>query len=228
MDILRNIEKKILNIANNNTNDVNSLKKDIKEYLDNFDKQQDINNQKKNKYEELYENKRMLAHISYENYLSIKEDLMKEIKKDKTKGAIRKYLEYKYEASDIPEIYTYQKLSLKNDIVDKIVKPTPPKEPKKLIPKPPKEPKKLIPKPPKEPKKPSDAILNEPPKEPKKLPKLQKDTKACKDDEEINPKTGKCVKKCKEDEIRNLETGRCNKIKPPKALKPPKIPTIKK
>ncbi len=117
---------------------------------------------------------------------------------------------------------------LKNDIVDKIVKPTPPKEPKKLIPKPPKEPKKLIPTPPKEPKKPSDAILNEPPKEPKKLPKLQKDTKACKDDEEINPKTGKCVKKCKEDEIRNLETGRCNKIKPPKALKPPKIPTIKK
>ena len=228
MDILRNIEKKILNIANNNTNDVNSLKKDIKEYLDNFDKQQDINNQKKNKYEELYENKRMLAHISYENYLSIKEDLMKEIKKDKTKGAIRKYLEYKYEASDIPEIYTYQKISLKNDIVDKIVKPKPSKEPKKLIPTPLKEPKKLIPKPPKEPKKPSDAILNEPPKEPKKLPKLQKDTKACKDDEEINPKTGKCVKKCKEDEIRNLETGRCNKIKPPKALKPPKIPTIKK
>jgi hypothetical protein len=133
----------------------------------------------------------MLAHISYENYLSIKEDLMKEIKKDKTKGAIRKYLEYKYEASDIPEIYTYQKISLKNDIVDKIVKPTPPKEPKKL-------------------------------------PKLQKDTKACKDDEEINPKTGKCVKKCKEDEIRNLETGRCNKIKPPKAPKQPKIPTIKK
>jgi hypothetical protein len=213
MDILRNIEKKILNIANNNTNDVNSLKKDIKEYLDNFDKQQDINNQKKNKYEELYENKRMLAHISYENYLSIKEDLMKEIKKDKTKGAIRKYLEYKYEASDIPEIYTYQKISLKNDIVDKIVKPTPPKEPKKLIPTPSKEPKKLIP---------------TPSKEPKKLPKLQKDTKACKDDEEINPKTGKCVKKCKEDEIRNLETGRCNKIKPPKALKPPKIPTIKK
>ena len=224
MDILRNIEKKILNIANNNTNDVNSLKKDIKEYLDNFDKQQDINNQKKNKYEELYENKRMLAHISYENYLSIKEDLMKEIKKDKTKGAIRKYLEYKYEASDIPEIYTYQKISLKNDIVDKIVKPKPSKEPKKLIPTPPKEPKKLIPKPPKEPKK----LIPKPSKEPKKLPKLQKDTKACKDDEEINPKTGKCVKKCKEDEIRNLETGRCNKIKPPKALKPPKIPTIKK
>ena len=224
MDILRNIEKKILNIANNNTNDVNSLKKDIKEYLDNFDKQQDINNQKKNKYEELYENKRMLAHISYENYLSIKEDLMKEIKKDKTKGAIRKYLEYKYEASDIPEIYTYQKISLKNDIVDKIVKPTPPKEPKKLIPKPSKEPKKLIPTPQKEPKK----LIPKPSKEPKKLPKLQKDTKACKDDEEINPKTGKCVKKCKEDEIRNLETGRCNKIKPPKALKPPKIPTIKK
>ena len=224
MDILRNIEKKILNIANNNTNDVNSLKKDIKEYLDNFDKQQDINNQKKNKYEELYENKRMLAHISYENYLSIKEDLMKEIKKDKTKGAIRKYLEYKYEASDIPEIYTYQKLSLKNDIVDKIVKPKPSKEPKKLIPKPSKEPKKLIPTPSKEPKK----LIPKPSKEPKKLPKLQKDTKACKDDEEINPKTGKCVKKCKEDEIRNLETGRCNKIKPPKALKPPKIPTIKK
>jgi len=59
-------------------------------------------------------------------------------------------------------------------------------------------------------------------------PKTGRCIKECPEGKEIDPKTGKCVKKCKEDEIRNLETGRCNKIKPPKALKPPKIPTIKK
>jgi len=305
MDILRNIEKKILNIANNNTNDINSLKKDIKDYLDNVDKQQDINNKKKNKYEELYENKRKEALISYKNFVSVKADLMKQIEKDNTKGAIRKYLEYKYEAVDIPDIYTYNHISFENDNTDIIVKPkpkqsiifkpTPPKEPRKIKPTPPKETKKpkevhailedppKIPKPPAKPKKlpklpvvptidefqelipevpkdiviepmdtniprtpnklpklpntpkmPTDVVLNEPLKAPKKLPKLQKDAKECKDDEEINPKTGKCVKKCKEGEIRNLETGRCNKIKEPKpsnALKPlktPKLPTAKK
>ena len=298
MDILRNIEKKILNIANNNTNDVNGLKKDIKDYLDNLDKQQDINNKKKNKYEELYENKRKEALISYKNFLSVKADLMKEIEKDNTKGAIRKYLEYKYEVVDIPDIYTYNHISFENDNTDTFVKPkqviafkpTPPKEPRKLKPTPPvvlptqpKEPKKLkptppkVPKPPAKPKKlpklpvvptidefheivpevpeniviepmdtnvprtpnklpklpntpkmPTDVVLNEPLKAPKKLPTLPKYNKDCKDDEEINPKTGKCVKKCKEGEIRNLETGRCNKIKEPKPLKAPKLPTVKK
>ena len=315
MDILRNIEKKILNIANNNTNDVNGLKKDIKDYLDNLDKQQDINNKKKNKYEELYENKRKEALISYKNFLSVKADLMKDIEKDNTKGAIRKYLEYKYEVVDIPDIYTYNHISFENDNTDTFVKPkqviafkpTPPKEPRKLkptppvlLPTPPKEPRKLKPTPPKEPRKPkevkaipeeppkvpkppakpkklpklpvvptidefheivpevpeniviepmdtnvprtpnklpklpntpkmpTDVVLNEPLKAPKKLPTLPKDNKDCKDDEEINPKTGKCVKKCKEGEIRNLETGRCNKIKEPKPLKAPKLPTVKK
>ena len=39
MDILRNIEKKILNIANNNTNDINSLKADINLWLTCFREQ---------------------------------------------------------------------------------------------------------------------------------------------------------------------------------------------
>ncbi len=85
-----------------------------------------------------------------------------------------------------------------------------------------------LPKLPNTPKMPTDVVLNEPLKAPKKLPTLPKDNKDCKDDEEINPKTGKCVKKCKEGEIRNLETGRCNKIKEPKPLKAPKLPTVKK
>lgn len=171
MDILRNIEKKILNIANNNTNDINSLKADIKMYLDNINNQQDITFQKKNKYEELYENKRKLAHISYENYLSVKAELMKEIEKDKTKGAIIKYLEHKYDTEDIPDIYTYENISLDNvnNVAPTLLKPVPPKEPKKYpkdikerkvikAPKPPTVPKKA-PKPTEPPSVPSNPLI---------------------------------------------------------------------
>lgn len=113
MDILRNIEKKILNIANNNTNnasEINNLKKDIKLYLDIFDKREEIKREKKGIYDELYDNKRKAYRISYENYLSDKKELMKDIVKEKTKGAIRKYLECKYDdeeaVANIPDIYT--------------------------------------------------------------------------------------------------------------------------
>ena len=125
MDILRNIEKKILNIANNNTNnasEINNLKKDIKLYLDIFDKREEIKREKKGIYDELYDNKRKAYRISYENYLSDKKDLMKDIIKEKTKGAIRKYLECKYEdeeaAANIPDIYTYENIRLPNNRED--------------------------------------------------------------------------------------------------------------
>jgi len=198
MDILRNIEKKILNIANNNSNsvsEINNLKKDIKMYLDIFDKRNELNKQKKDIYDELYENKRKAHRISYENYLSDKKDLMKDVVQDKTKGAIRKYLECKYEAEDIPDIYTYENISLNNadNAAPTVFKPTPPKE-RKVIKAPmrPTVPKKLpkpaaenviepmVPKPPAKPKKlPKPAAENviepmipKPPAKPKKLPKL--------------------------------------------------------
>jgi hypothetical protein len=193
MDILRNIEKKILNIANNNTNsasEINNLKKDIKLYLDIFDKREELNKKKKDIYDELYENKRKAQRISYENYLSDKNDLMKGIIKDKTKGAIRKYLECKYEAEDIPDIYTYENISLDNsDNVEApiVLKPTPPKERKVIkAPKRPTVPKKL-PKHPIEPVVPVapvapvapvvpavnvvEPMVPKPPTKPKKLPK---------------------------------------------------------
>ena len=137
MDILRNIEKKILNIANNNTNstsEINNLKKDIKQYLDFFDKREELKREKKNIYDELYDNKRKAYQISYENYLLEKKELMKDVIKERTKGAIRKYLEYKYEdeeaLANIPNIYTYENIRL-NNVVPVSLKPVPPKEPRK-------------------------------------------------------------------------------------------------
>jgi len=137
MDILRNIEKKILNIANNNSNstsEINNLKKDIKQYLDFFDKREELKREKKNIYDELYDNKRKAYQISYENYLLEKKELMKDVIKERTKGAIRKYLECKYEdeeaLANIPNIYTYENIRL-NNVVPASLKPVPPKEPRK-------------------------------------------------------------------------------------------------
>jgi hypothetical protein len=174
MDILRNIEKQILNIANNNTNsvsEINNLKKDIKIYLDIFDKREELKREKKSIYEELYDNKRTAYRISYENYLSDKKDLMNDIIKEKTKGAIRKYLECKYEVEDIPDIYTYENISLNNvnNVAPIVFKPTPPKERNVIkAPKRPTVPKKLT-----KPEQHAEPMVPKPPAKPKKLPKLQ-------------------------------------------------------
>jgi hypothetical protein len=218
MDILRNIEKKILNIANNNTNnasEINNLKKDIKLYLDIFDKREEIKREKKGIYDELYDNKRKAYRISYENYLSDKKDLMKDIIKEKTKGAIRKYLECKYEdeeaAANIPDIYTYENIRLPNNREDfdmpsvqqaqqaQQAKPSVPVNNKK---------DHMIPVKPVKPVKPIKTA--KPTAKPAAKPVVAKpDEKECPEGKEINPVTKRCVNVCKDGQVRNPETGKC-------------------
>ena len=207
MDILRNIEKKILNIANNNTNstsEINNLKKDIKLYLDIFDKREELKREKKGIYEELYDNKRKAYHISYENYLSDKKDLMNDIIKEKTKGAIRKYLECKYEdeeaAVNIPAIYTYENIRLPNNREDFDMPSAPPAlhvqtaQPSVPI-------NSKI-----------DNIIPDKPDKPDKHMKkvvAKSNEKECPDGKEINLVTKRCVNVCKDGQIRNPKTGKC-------------------
>ena len=200
MDILRNIEKKILNIANNNTNsasEINNLKKDIKLYLDIFDKREEIKREKKGIYDELYDNKRKAYRISYENYLSDKKELMKDIVKEKTKGAIRKYLECKYDdeeaVANIPDIYTYENIRLPNNREDfdmPYVQQVPVNNKK-------------------------DHMI---PVEPTKPLVAKPDEKECPEGKEINPVTKRCVNVCKDGQVRNPNTGKCvASAKKPKA-----------
>ena len=214
MDILRNIEKKILNIANNNTNnasEINNLKKDIKLYLDIFDKREEIKREKKGIYDELYDNKRKAYRISYENYLSDKKELMKDIVKEKTKGAIRKYLECKYEdeeaAANIPDIYTYENIRLQNNREDFDIEQAPqaPQAPQVPQAKPiaPINNKKdhMIPVKPIKPIKTAKPVAK---------PVVAKpDEKECPEGKEINPVTKRCVNVCKDGQVRNPETGKC-------------------
>ena len=205
MDILRNIEKKILNIANNNTNnasEINNLKKDIKLYLDIFDKREEIKREKKGIYDELYDNKRKAYRISYENYLSDKKELMKDIVKEKTKGAIRKYLECKYEdeeaAANIPDIYTYENIRLQNNREDFDIEQAPQAKPIAPVNN-----KKdhMIPVKPVKPIKTAKPVAK---------PVVAKpDEKECPEGKEINPVTKRCVNVCKDGQVRNPKTGKC-------------------
>jgi hypothetical protein len=216
MDILRNIEKKILNIANNNTNnasEINNLKKDIKLYLDIFDKREELKREKKSIYEQLYDNKRKAYRISYENYLSDKKELMKDIVKEKTKGAIRKYLECKYEDEEavfnIPDIYTYENIRLSNNREDFDI-PYAPQDPQHPQAKPiaPINNKKdhMIPVKPAKPAKPAKPVK---PVKPTKPVVAKPDEKECPEGKEINPVTKRCVNVCKDGQVRNPETGKC-------------------
>jgi hypothetical protein len=216
MDILRNIEKKILNIANNNTNnasEINNLKKDIKLYLDIFDKREELKREKKSIYEQLYDNKRKAYRISYENYLSDKKELMKDIVKEKTKGAIRKYLECKYEdeeaAVNIPDIYTYENIRLSNNREDFDI-PYAPQDPQHPQAKPiaPINNKKdhMIPVKPAKPAKPAKPVKHVKPTKPVVA---KPDEKECPEGKEINPVTKRCVNVCKDGQVRNPETGKC-------------------
>lgn len=208
MDILRNIEKKILNIANNNTNstsEINNLKKDIKLYLDIFDKREEIKREKKGIYDELYDNKRKAYRISYENYLSDKKELMKDIIKEKTKGAIRKYLECKYEdeeaVANIPDIYTYENIRLPNNREDFDIPQAPQAPQAKPIAPVNNKKDHMIPVKPVKPIKTAKPVAK---------PVVAKpDEKECPEGKEINPVTKRCVNVCKDGQVRNPETGKC-------------------
>ena len=183
MDILRNIEKKLLTILSDkdklDVSKINILKGDIRLYVDNINKKKQIIYDKNNKYIELYHNKRLDNDEQYNRYLIDKKNLMDELIKYKNKGVLNNFLNKKIDYPAISEIYTYENISLEQRIVTpKILKPT--TEPSK----------KQIPK-----------VKNE------------NIDKECPEGKEINPVTKRCVKICDKDKVRNPKTGKCEKIK---------------
>ena len=109
MEILRNINKNIIDITNaNNDIDTGLLKDNIKLYFDNISDKENINNKKREKYYEKYENKRVEQNINYDNWLREKTDLMETFKLDKTKTALHNYLKLKPpKYNDKLNLYSY-------------------------------------------------------------------------------------------------------------------------
>ena len=108
MEILRSIEKNIIDITNaNNDIDTDMLKKNIKLYFKKIADKENINNIKKDKYYEEYENKRVEQHINYDNYLREKAELMEIFKNNKTKTALHNYLKLKTPKYNNLTLYSY-------------------------------------------------------------------------------------------------------------------------
>ena len=195
MDVLRNIEKKLLTILSDkdkiDISKINSLREDIQLYNENLDKKIQVLNDKKNKYINEYHNKRLINEERYEKYVAAKENLMAELVKNKNKLALNNYLNEQFEYPHVvPDIYTYEHISLREHILrDPIAKPREPANPSK-------------PTKPTKPTKPAKPTVNE-----------VKPEKECPEGKEINPVTKRCVKICDKDKIRNPETGKCEKIK---------------
>jgi DNA repair ATPase RecN len=136
MDILKDIEKNILNInmnekganakdplnANNsNVFKLNTIKKRISDYFEYKNDASNIIAQKKMKYQEIYNNVRENNNTSYDFFLEKKEDLRNILKETKTLSALYDYLNYKIIGyKEVPDIYTSEYISLE----ERVVKPS--------------------------------------------------------------------------------------------------------
>jgi hypothetical protein len=221
MDVLRNIEKKLLTILSDkdkiDISKINSLKEDIRLYNEDINKKIQLLNDKKNKYIEQYHNKRLINIERYEKYVTAKENLMEELKRNKSKLALNNYLneQFKY-PHVVPDIYTYENISLNEErpIRDPFMPPA----------KPPAKPK--VNKVKSEKECPEGKEINPVTKRCVKIcdkDKIRdpitgkcekiKAEKECPEGKEINPLTKRCVKICDKDKIRNPLTGKCEKIK---------------
>jgi DNA repair ATPase RecN len=136
MDILKDIEKNILNInmnekganakdplnANNsNVLKLNTIKKRISDYFEYKNDESNIIAQKKMKYQEMYNNVRENNNTNYEFFLEKKEDLRNILKETKTLSALYDYLNYKIIGyKEVPDIYTSEYISLE----ERVVKPS--------------------------------------------------------------------------------------------------------
>ena len=232
MDILKNIEKNILNI---NMYDktaepakLSKIKKLVGDYFKYKEDERIAVSQKIMKYDEQFKNVRERNNVEYELFLEKKGELYDIYKKNKALSSLYDYLNYKYTNShqDTPDIYTYEYFNFNEriavpkkpkaaDAADEVPKKKPkePKEPKEpKVPKEPKEPK--VPKVPKEPKEPK--VPKKKPKEPKepKVPKEPKEPKVPKKKPK-EPKEPKVPKEPKEP-------------KEPKVPKEPKAPKVLK
>ena len=128
MDILKDIEKNILNIniydkniysknkdVFNNTNmlKLDVIKKQIDDYFKYKVDENNIITQKKLKYEENYKNARELNNYNYTAYLDKKNELHNIFKETKTLDSLYEYLKYKNtDYKNIPDIYTYEYINL--------------------------------------------------------------------------------------------------------------------
>jgi hypothetical protein len=180
MDILRSIEKNVLNVANNNSksNDAQILKRDIKAYFSHIADKDSIDSRKKEIYFNKYENARVIASMEYDNFLREKNELMNELKIKKTKAALHDYLKLKYSSNNIPDLYSYQDIRLVDRvIIPRVVDKKPTKKAKAKAVKPPKPDK-----------------VNECPENKEINPVTGRCVNKCKDDEERNQETGKCKK----------------------------------
>jgi hypothetical protein len=136
MDILKDIEKNILNInmnekganakdplnANNsNVLKLNTIKKRISDYFEYKNDESNIIAQKKMKYQEMYNNVRENNNTNYDFFLEKKEDLHNILKETKTLSALYDYLNYKIIGyKEVPDIYTSEYISLE----ERVVKPS--------------------------------------------------------------------------------------------------------
>ena len=136
MDILKDIEKNILNIniydKNADNAKLNIINKQISEYFDFKNEEYNIIIEKKIKYEEKYKKPRELNNSNYEQYLEKKMYLHNVYKGTKSLSDLVKYLNCKIENyADIPEIYTYEYLHV-NEQKKRIA--TQPEKDKKNVP----------------------------------------------------------------------------------------------
>src|SRR6056300_99404 len=115
MEILRNIEKNIINISNNDKYDVNDtilLKNNIKEYFTYINDKENTINEKKMKYNERYENPRIKQELEYYKYLNDKRELLNIFEEEKTKMALYNYLNLKRPKYNDINLYSYENINL--------------------------------------------------------------------------------------------------------------------
>jgi len=200
MDILKDIEKNILNInmyekganakdplnANNsNVLKMNTIKKLINDYFKYKNDANDIIAQKRMKYEEIYKNVRENNNVNYDFFLEKKEGFHNILRETKTLSALYDYLECKIEDyKEVADIYTSEYINLE----ERVVKPSNAANPC-----------------------PAGKVLN--PKTKKcvkaKKVKVKADDKA--DDDKAGAAVAKKVKKCPEGKVLNPITNRCIK-----------------
>ena len=128
MDILKDIEKNILNINiydkniykknndplnNANIQKLDAIKKQISDYFKYKDNEKNIILQKKLKYDEDYKFVREINNNNYNLFLEKKKGLYNIYKETKTLASLYEYLNCKFtDAKEVPDIYTYEYINL--------------------------------------------------------------------------------------------------------------------
>ncbi len=187
---------------------LNLIKKQIADYYKYKSDESNVITQKIMKYDELYKNPRERNNYEYELFLAKKEELYNIYKETRTLAALYDYLNYKYDTSIVPDIYTYAHINLNER--EKVVKdakaPNAPKAPKAANAKVCPEGKILNPK--------TNRCVKDPsykkPKEANVSPKADandasasapaipaipaKEAKVCPEGKILNPKTNRCIK----------------------------------